>query len=310
MADNIVETVINISLLLILPFLFLGFINRIKSRWAGRQGPSIIQPFRDFMRLMKKGEVISTTTSFVFRIAPSVSFAAIISAGFIAPLASGKSLLSFEGDFILFAYLLGIGKFLTVVGAMDTGSSFEDMGASREVSFSALVEPAFFMIIGSLALLSGVLTFEKIFSITRYGDMGTIVLPLGVIALFIMLLAEGCRVPVDDPNTHLELTMIHEVMVLDNSGPDMGYIMYAAGMKMVIIGGLIANLIIPNGIPMWASVISFIAIEAALAVIIGTIESVMARLRMTHVPQFLLFMTAVSVIVISTVILFITGGIK
>lgn len=305
-----VETVINISLLFILPFLFLGLINRIKSRWAGRQGPSIFQPFRDFMKLMKKGEVISTTTSFVFRIAPSVSFAAIIAAGFIVPLASGKSVLSFEGDFILFAYLLGIGKFLTVIGAMDTGSSFEDMGASREVSFSALVEPAFFIIIGSLALLSGVLSFEKIFAVSRSGDMATIVLPLSVIALFIMLLAEGCRVPVDDPNTHLELTMIHEVMVLDNSGPDMGYIMYAAGMKMIIIGSLIANLIIPDGVPFWASIVSFIAIEAVLAIIIGTIESVMARLRMTHVPQFLLFMTAVSVIVISTVILFISGGIK
>jgi formate hydrogenlyase subunit 4 len=262
------------------------------------------------MKLMKKGEVISTTTSFVFRIAPSVSFAAIIAAGFIVPLASGKSVLSFEGDFILFAYLLGIGKFLTVIGAMDTGSSFEDMGASREVSFSALVEPAFFIIIGSLALLSGVLSFEKIFAVSRSGDMATIVLPLSVIALFIMLLAEGCRVPVDDPNTHLELTMIHEVMVLDNSGPDMGYIMYAAGMKMIIIGSLIANLIIPDGVPFWASIVSFIAIEAVLAIIIGTIESVMARLRMTHVPQFLLFMTAVSVIVISTVILFISGGIK
>ena len=305
-----VETIINIALLFVLPFLFLGLINRVKSRWAGRQGPSILQPFRDFVRLMKKGEVISTTSSFVFRIAPSVTFAAIIAAGLIVPLAGGKSVVSFDADLILFAYLLGVGKFLTVTGAMDTGSPFEGMGASREVSFSALVEPAFFMIIGSLALITGGLSFEKIFSISRFGELSVLVLPLGVIALFIMLLAEGCRVPVDDPNTHLELTMIHEVMVLDNSGPDMGFIVYAAGMKMIVLGALIANLIIPSGFPFWASLVSFIAIQALLAIIIGTIESVMARLRMSHVPQFLLFMAAISVVIISTAVLFISGGIK
>lgn len=305
-----VETIINIALLFVLPFLFLGLINRVKSRWAGRQGPSILQPLRDFIRLMKKGEVISTTSSFVFRIAPSVTFAAIIAAGLIVPLAGGKSVITFDADLILFAYLLGAGKFLTVTGAMDTGSPFEGMGASREVSFSALVEPAFFMILASLGLMTGGLSFEKIFSISHNGELAVLILPLGVIALFIMLLAEGCRVPVDDPNTHLELTMIHEVMVLDNSGPDMGFIVYAAGMKMVIIGALIANLIIPNGFSFWAALASFIAIEALLAVFIGTIESVMARLRMSHVPQFLLFMTVISVVIISTAVLFISGGIK
>ena len=304
------EIIINIALLFILPFLFLGLINRVKSIWAGRRGPSIIQPFRDFMRLMKKGEVISTTASFVFRIAPSVNFAAVIAAGLIVPMAGGKSIISFEADFILFAYLLAAGKFLTVAGAMDTGSAFEGMGASREVTFSALVEPAFFVIIASLSLISGGLSFDKIFSVAHNASVAYLVLPLGVIALFILLLTEGCRVPVDDPNTHLELTMIHEVMVLDNSGPDMGFIVYAAAMKMVVIGSIIANLIIPEGLPLWASAGLFIAVEAALAVIIGTIESVMARLRMTHVPQFLLFMTAISVVIVSTVVLFISGGIK
>lgn len=302
--------IINIAMLFILPFLFLGLINRVKSLWAGRKGPSILQPFRDFIKLMKKGEVISTTASFVFRIAPSVTFASIIAAGLIVPLAGGKSAISFDADFILFAYLLGTGKFLTVIGAMDTGSAFEGMGASREVSFSALVEPAFFMIIASLGLISGGISFEKLFSIVRGVDIAILVLPMGVIALFIMLLAEGCRVPVDDPNTHLELTMIHEVMVLDNSGPDMGFIVYAAGMKMVIFGAIIANLIIPSNIPLWASSACLVAILALIAIVIGTIESLMARLRMTHVPQFLLFMSAISVVVISTLVLFISGGIK
>lgn len=304
------KSIINIALLFILPFLFLGLINRVKSLWAGRKGPAVIQPFYDFMRLMKKGEVISSTSSFVFRLAPSVTFAAIITAGLIAPLAGGKSVISFDADFILFAYALGIGKYMTVIGALDTGSSFEGMGASREVTFSALVEPAFFIIIASLALISGGLSFEHIFEISGGGEAAVLVLPLEIVALFIMLLAEGCRVPVDDPNTHLELTMIHEVMVLDNSGPDLGFIIYTAGMKMVVIGALIANLMIPAGLPFWASLSLMIAAQALLAVVIGTIESVMARLRMTHVPQFLLFITAISAVILSTVVLFISGGIK
>lgn len=305
-----VETIINLALLFILPLLFLGLISRVKSFWAGRQGPQLLQPLRDFIKLMKKGEVISTTSSFVFRLAPSITLASVIVAGLIAPMANGFSIVSFNADFILFAYVLAIGKFFTVIAAMDTGSPFEGMGASREVTFSALVEPAFFVIIASLALISGGYTFQKIFLMTRNDDMAILILPMGVIALFIMLLTEGCRVPVDDPNTHLELTMIHEVMILDNSGPDMGYMMYAAGMKMVVIGSLIANLIIPHSLPYWATILSYIAVMAAIAVTIGTIESVMARLRMSHVPQFLLFMTAISVILISTAVLFISGGIK
>lgn len=303
------ETIVSIALLLVLPPLFLGLINRVKSLWAGRQGPPLLQPLRDIVKLMKKGEVISRTSSFVFRMAPSVALASVIAAGLIVPLAGGRSVISFEADFILFAYLLGIGKFLTIVGALDTGSSFEGMGASREATFSVMVEPAFFIFIASLALMTGGVSFERLFMTAR-GDIAALVLPLGVVALFIMLLAEGCRVPVDDPNTHLELTMIHEVMVLDNSGPDMGFIMYAAGMKMVVIGAIIANLVIPRGLPFWASAALLVVVQAFLAITIGTIESVMARLRMTHVPQFLMFMTAISVVIISAVVLFVSGGIR
>lgn len=303
------ETIVSIALLLVLPPLFLGLINRVKSLWAGRQGPPLLQPLRDIVKLMKKGEVISRTSSFVFRMAPSVALASVIAAGLIVPLAGGRSVISFEADFILFAYLLGIGKFLTIVGALDTGSSFEGMGASREATFSVMVEPAFFIFIASLALMTGGVSFERLFMTAR-GDIAALVLPLGVVALFIMLLAEGCRVPVDDPNTHLELTMIHEVMVLDNSGPDMGFIMYAAGMKMVVIGAIIANLVIPRGLPFWASAALLVVVQAFLAITIGTIESVMARLRMTHVPQFLMFMAAISVVIISAVVLFVSGGIR
>ena len=302
------KTTINIVILFALPFLFLGLINKVKSWWAGRIGPPLLQPLYDMARLLKKGEVISTTTSFVFRIAPSVTLASIITAGLIVPMAGGKSVLSFEADIILFAYLLGIGKFFAIIGAMDTGSSFEAMGASREATFSSMVEPAFFMIIASFGLLADGISFGPLITLADYWDISAI-LPLAVIALFIMLLAEGCRVPVDDPNTHLELTMIHEAMVLDNSGPDMGFIGYAAGLKMVIIAAIIANIIIPSNLPFAAAVAGFVAVQLGLAAVIGTMESLMARLRMTHVPQALLFMAAIALVVVATIVLFSSGDI-
>ncbi len=304
-------TALNIMLLFALPFLFTGLINRVKSLWSGRIGPSLLQPARDFFRLLKKGEVISTSSSFVFRIAPSITFASVILAGLIVPMTCRQSVISFESDFLLFAYALSAGKFFAITGALDTGSSFEGMGASREAAFSCLVEPAFFIVIASLGVLGGEFSFEKLLTVsTVSGELKFLTVVLGVIALFIMLVAEGCRVPVDDPNTHLELTMIHEVMVLDNSGPDLGMIMYASAMKMVVIGSIIANVILPAGIPPALSLAGFLIIMTLLAVTIGTIESVMARLRMSHVPQFLFFMTAISVILLATIVLFNSGGLE
>jgi formate hydrogenlyase subunit 4 len=301
---------INIIFIILFPLFFLGLINRTKSFWSGRKGPSLIQPFYDFIKLLKKGEVISTTASFIFRIAPSITFGSVIVAALICPLIGGKQIFSFDADFILFAYVLGTGKFFTIIGAMDTGSSFEGMGASREATFSALVEPAFFLIIGSLAFAAKTSSFGILLQIAGTDAViGAAVAALCAITLFIMLLTEGSRVPVDDPNTHLELTMIHEVMVLDNSGPDFGFILYSAALKMVVIGSLIANIILPEMQPA-ATVASFLGVEIAIAVIIGTIESIMARLRMSHVPQFIFFMSSIALIVLAVIMLFISGGLK
>ncbi len=301
---------INIIFIILFPLFFLGLINRTKSFWAGRKGPSLIQPFRDFIKLVKKGEVISTTASFVFRMAPSVTFGSVVTAAALTPMAGGVQLFSFNADFILFAYVLATGKFFTIIGAMDTGSSFEGMGASREATFSALVEPAFFLIIGSLAFAGKASTFGSLFRIAGMDPaMSSVIIALCAIALFIMLLTEGSRVPVDDPNTHLELTMIHEVMVLDNSGPDFGLILYSAGLKMVIIGSLIANIILPTMQPA-AAIGAFIGVHIVIAVIIGTIESLMARLRMSHVPQFIFFMSSIALIIFAIIMLFISGGLK
>ncbi len=302
---------VNLALLFLLPFFFAGLINRVKSRLSGRMGPPILQPVKDFVKLMKKSEVISVSTSLVFIIAPSITLGSVIVAGLLVPMSGGSSILSFDADFILFAYLLGLGKFFSIISAMDTGSSFEGMGASREGTFAGLVEPPFFITIASLGLLGGGISFSGLMKIPfGTGDLTGLVFLMGVVALFIMVIVEGCRVPVDDPNTHLELTMIHEVMILDNSGPGLGYLTYSSWMKMVVMGSIIANLIIPEELYYAWSLLLFLAVIALLAMVIGIIETVMARLRMTHIPQFLFFMTSISIVVLSTIVLFISGGLK
>ena len=301
---------IQICFLLFAPFLFLGIINRVKARWSGRKGSPLLQPLYDFLKLIKKGEVISKTTSFIFKMAPSFNIAAVIFAFLLVPVPSFGSTISFEGDFILFAYVLGLSKFLMVLASLDTGSSFEGMGASREVTFSTIVEPAFFILIGTLALLTGQASFASIFSLLNSSSGYTVLIEiLFSAALFIMILTEGSRVPVDDPNTHLELTMIHEVMVLDYSGPDLAFILYSAGMKMVLLSALAANLLIPENIQPAFAILLAVGIVLAAALLIGVIESLIARARMSHVPQFIFLMTALSLIAFAVVIFFLRGGI-
>jgi formate hydrogenlyase subunit 4 len=305
----LILNLLNIIILLTFPLLFIGIINKTKAFWTGRKGASILQPFYDFIRLLKKDMVKSSTTSGVFTIAPTVAFASIIFAGLFVPIIAHKSIISFEGSFILFAYILALGKFFSLIGAMDTGSSFEGMGASREASFSTIVEPAFFIIMASIIALTGNYTFASLSLILqKSGSYGVLIIVLSALSLFIMLLVEGCRVPVDDPNTHLELTMIHEVMVLDNSGIDMGLILYGSAMKMIIFCSLIANLLIPAGIGALNSLLLYSGIILVLAAAIGTIESSFARLRMSHVFEFIFIMSSFSLIVLSLVVIKLYGG--
>lgn len=300
--------IINIIFLLTMPFLYLGIINKTKAFWTGRKGAPVIQPFFDFFKLLKKGEVIGFSTSIIFQIAPSVTFASILFAGLLVPITLSSSVLPFDGDFILFAYILATGKFLSILGAMDTGSSFEGMGASREAAFTSFIEPAFFIIMASLAMLSGSISFEKILSLPYlHNSLITLIMALIIAALFIMLITEGSRVPVDDPNTHLELTMIHEVMVLDNSGPDLALINYGSGMKMVVITSLIEALIIPVNLPLFYYILLFTAVQMISAVLIGCLESFIARLRMSKVPQFILLMTSLALIILSLTAFFSFG---
>lgn len=298
-----------IGLLGVSPFLFIGILNRVKAVWAGRKGASVLQPYYDFFKLLGKGEVISKTTSFIFKLAPSINVAAVLFVLMIVPIPLLGSLINFPGDFVLFSYTLALAKFFTVLAAMDTGSSFEGMGASREVTFSTITETAFFIVIGSLALLTNRTSFAEIFTILNVTVGYTaLVKILLVISLFIMLLTEGSRVPVDDPTTHLELTMIHEVMILDYSGPDLGFMLYSASLKMVVFAVLIANLLVPANLQLIPALILFGVALVLIFMLIGMIESLIARSRMSHVPQFIFLMTAFSLIAFAVVIFFLRGG--
>ncbi|MFA7331887.1 MAG: NADH-quinone oxidoreductase subunit H [Candidatus Delongbacteria bacterium] len=281
---------LHILLLLSLPPLLFGVINRTKAWFAGRTGPPLLQPYHDLLRLLRKDMVLSTTSTWIFRAGPATALAATLLAGLLLPLGPLPAVISFQGDLVLFAYLLGLARFATTAAALDTGSAFEGMGASRELTFACLTEPAIFLALLVLARLSGSLSLGTMLQpLASVGSAGAAPLAMISIGLFVVLLAECSRIPVDDPNTHLELTMIHEVMVLDHSGPLLGAIHYGAALKLFVLG----SLLLQAGLPFhadsgWLDGL-WLALELlGLAVLIGVVESVMARLRMRQVPYFLM----------------------
>jgi formate hydrogenlyase subunit 4 len=283
--------VVHIGLLLIAPPLFLGVIQRVKALVAGRTGPPLLQPYRDLGRLLRKGAVYSRTTTWLFRAGPIVSLAATLCAGLLVPLHAGAAPLGFSGDVIAFAYLLALARFATLLAALDVGSSFEGMGASREAGFAALAEPALFLGLAIVCIPAGGASFESAWAGLPWKTWGAAhpALLAAVGALFMYLIAENARIPVDDPATHLELTMIHEVMVLDHSGPDLGLILYGSAVKLFAVGALLVHLILP--VPAaggWAGVAILLAGQFLLAIAVGVVESSMARLRLPRVPQFLI----------------------
>jgi len=286
---------IQLALLLGAPLLFLGVVNRTKALWAGRTGASVLQPYYDVRKLWRKDCVFSTTTTWIFRAAPLVSVAAIFTAALFVPLGSAGAPLRFTGDFLAFAYLLGLARFFTTSAALDTGSSFEGMGAAREVSFAALTEPALFFGFLVLAKMTGSLELAGMLAPGPQAVELAAPRVLVSAALFVVLLAEGCRIPVDDPNTHLELTMIHEVMVLDHSGPLLGWIHYGAALKLFALGALVVQVAVPVQTDFaLARLALFAAGMLLLAILIGTVESITARLRLTSVPGLLLGTTLLS----------------
>jgi formate hydrogenlyase subunit 4 len=285
--ETVVHDAVHILLALGLPPLLLGVINKTKARFAGRVGPPVLQPYYDLIKLMRKGSVFSTTTTWVFRAGAVVPLATTAIAVLLVPLVSAKAPISFTGDMILLAYLLGLGRFFTASAALDTGSPFEGMGAAREVTFACMAEPAFFLGMLVLARLSGSLQLAGMLgpSLAAHWMTAGASLALVLISWFIVLLAENCRIPFDDPNTHLELTMIHEVMVLDHSGPAFGMILYGAALKLFVLSALVVRLSLPLATGYaWLDWPFFVGAMLIVAAGIGIVESTMARLRLTHVP--------------------------
>ena len=285
---------IHVIILLLFPPLLLGLINKTKAGFAGRVGPPVLQTYYDLAKLIRKGMVISDTTTWVFRAGPVVTLVTVLLAGLLIPITCFAAPISFTGDLILFAYLFGLARFFTTTAALDTGSAFEGMGSAREVTFACLSEPALFFALLVLAKASGSLSLNDMLHEPAGGFAQTMVAPLVCVSigLFVVLLAETCRIPVDDPNTHLELTMIHEVMVLDHSGPLFGVILYAASLKLFVLGAFLLHVIVPfHTAVAWLNWPLFLLEMAALAVAIGAVESLMARLRMRHVPYLLVAAT-------------------
>lgn len=290
MTERIASSLPGFILALILSPLLFAIINKTKAIVAGRRGQRLLQPYYDIAKLLRKGVVYSRTTSWIFRASPVVGLAAVLGALAIVPLAGAPSLLSFGGDLVLLAYCLGLMRFFTVLAALDTGSPFEGMGASREVQFSALAEPALLLALAALLRQTADLSLTGFYGAVDTAALisaGPAIL-LAAAALGIVFLAENARIPVDDPDTHLELTMIHEVMVLDHSGPDFAMITYAAALKMWILGALIVGIVLPvrSGSP-WLDLGAAVLGMFALALATGLVESAMARLRLLRVPHLL-----------------------
>lgn len=281
---------INFVLALVSAPILLGIINKVKAFFAGRKGQPLLQAYFDLWKLFHKGAVYSTSTTWVFRAGPAVGLACAVVAAALMPLGTTPALISFPCDLILFAYVLGVMRFFSVLAALDTGSAFEGMGASREVQFSALAEPALLLGLAAMTRLTGSYTLSQVFSgefPAAYTSFGPVIF-LVASSILVVLLTENARIPVDDPNTHLELTMIHEVMVLDHSGPDFAYILYGAALKLWVMGALLVNVVLPvrTDSPLLNLVVALSGM-LCVAVLVGIIESSMARLRLLKVPSML-----------------------
>jgi formate hydrogenlyase subunit 4 len=301
--DTTTLAAVHVLTVLVMPILLVGLVNRTKSLWAGRKGPGLVQSGWDLLRLLRKQAVFSSVITPLFRAGAWVVLAASLLAALIAPVLGRVAPLQFSHDFIVFAYTLGLARLFLMLSAMDVGSAFEGMGAAREASFSAFIEPALFLLIGSAGVATGQTSFAGLIGHWHQSASFPWLAAPAVAVLFVLLQAEAARVPVDDPMTHLELTMIHEVMVLDHSGPELAAVQYAAALKMTIYAGLIAALLNPcDPLSQTALCVGVsLLIMAGVAVAVGCVESLTARLRLRLVPGYLMLASAGAALCLVTV---------
>jgi formate hydrogenlyase subunit 4 len=275
--------------LLTLPFVVVGVIQRTKALWAGRMSPPLFQLAFDVARLLRKRSVYSEVTTYLFRLGPYVVLVTSLVSGMIVPILGIRAPLGFPFDFVWFAYVWGLGRVALMLGALDTGSSFEGMGASREATFSAILEPALFLVGGATCLVTHERSFDAVLALRATQGAGAGVWAGSAVALFILVQVESARLPVDDPTTHLELTMVHEVMILDHSGPELAALHVGSAIKLTVGLALVAAILNPltgRASPALAAA-SNVALCVLLAIAVGTIESLLARLKLRSVPQFI-----------------------
>lgn len=283
-------------LLAVSPFL-VGLIRKVKARLQLRRGASILQPYADLAKLFKKQPVISTTTTWIFTATPSIVFASTLTAGLLVPTFTSQTPMNFAGNIIALVYLLALGTFFLILAGLDAGSAFGGMGSSREAIVASLTEPAMILSIFAIALTAGSTNLSTVVHKTAVLE-GIMTDPsphlMALAALFIVALAETGRVPVDNPATHLELTMIHEAMVLEYSGRYLALLEWAAGLKLAVFLSLIANVFAPWGIATTVApaaigigLLVYILKTAVLAVLIGVLECMFAKLRLFRVTDLL-----------------------
>jgi formate hydrogenlyase subunit 4 len=281
----IINILVSILAALIFSPLLIGIINKTKAFFSGRKGSPLLQMYFDLFRLFGKDSVLSATTTIIFIISPVIIFCTSLGAAVFVPILTAGGGVSFTGDFILMFYLLGLARFFLIISALDTGSSFEGMGASREAFFSAMAEPAAFISVLAILRLTGETSLSSALNAGTWNN--PIILSLCVVPLFIVLLAENARIPFDDPNTHLELTMIHEVMILDNSGRSLALLEWAAAIKLWLFSLLLVRILFPITVLSIGGGLLTIFLVFIIQIIIGIVESVIARSALPKIPQLL-----------------------
>ena len=289
--------ILPILLLLAVAVAIPGLINRTRALLAGRRGIRFFQHLYDVRLLLRKGAVYSTTTTALFRVVPSVYLGAALVAMLFIPVGDLAPVLAFDGDLIAFAYTLALGRTALILAAMDTGSSFEGMGASREALYGALAEPALLLILGTLALLTGCTSFAELFAADCEGRY-SIVLLLSTYVLIKLVFTESGRVPVDDPRTHLELTMIHEVMCLDYCGVDLAFIKLGGWCKSAALAMLAADTVAAACCPRWWFAAPVAVLLTGCSV--GIVESTQARNKLVRNTTFILTIAALAALVFFT----------
>jgi formate hydrogenlyase subunit 4 len=298
MGLEVLQGIISVIVILGLAPLFVGFVNKLKAILTGRIGAPIRQPYFDLKKLFRKETINAATSSFVSRVSPLLNLISLIVAAAMLPVGFWKPLISFNGDIILFAYILGLSRFFQILAAMDIGSSFEGMGAAREATFALFAEPIFFFTIGSISFLSG---FTSLFDIYHSIQLDNISYEVFIlicsISVFMLAVTECSRMPVDDPNTHLELTMIHEVMILDNSGIDLFLYQYSSYIKLFIYSVLEISFFYPFSQQSYLfGIIIFVVGSFVLSFSLAVVETITARYRIKNIPQYLLFATAIGIL--------------